>query len=74
MAQLALSWIRQASGKAGMPTIIPISGTTKATNAKVNAEHIDLKEEDVQKFQKILYENGTIGDRGYAEQKRYLEG
>ena len=74
MAQLALSWIRQHSGRDGLPVIIPISGSTKEENVRANAVAVELTEADLKKIDTILEENKVVGDRAYAEQRRYLEG
>lgn len=74
MAQLALSWVRQLSGRKGLPVIIPISGSSKAENVRANAAGVDLTEADLSKIDNILEENKTVGDRAYEEQKKYLEG
>ena len=74
MATFALSWIRQRSGRDGLGTFIPISGSSKAENVRANARNIKLSDEDFATIQKVLDENPTIGDRGYGPQKKFLEG
>ena len=74
MATFALSWIRQLSCRNGLPTLIPISGSSRAENVRVNAQNIVLSEDDFAKIQKALDENKTKGARGYGIQKKYLEG
>ena len=74
MAQLAMSWIRQMSGKNGSPVIIPISGSTKEENVRANAIHVDLTVDDLKKIDKILEENKTVGARAYPGQRQYIEG
>ncbi|KAH6663437.1 NADP-dependent oxidoreductase domain-containing protein, partial [Verticillium dahliae] len=43
-AQLALGWCRALSRRPGMPTIIPIPGTTTAARVKENAKLVDLSD------------------------------
>ena len=74
MATFALSWIRQLSGKNGLPIMIPISGSSKAENVRNNAKSVVLSEKDFAKIQHALRENGTKGARGYGIQMKYLEG
>jgi pyridoxine 4-dehydrogenase len=74
LAQLALSWIRQHSGRDGLPVIIPISGSSKEENVRANAITVELTVANLQKIDTILEENKIVGDRAYADQRRYLEG
>lgn len=74
MATFALSWIRQISGRDGLGTFIPISGSSKAENVRANGQNILLSDQDFASIQKILNENPTKGERGYGAQKQYLQG
>jgi aryl-alcohol dehydrogenase-like predicted oxidoreductase len=74
MATFALSWIRQLSGRDGLGTFIPISGSSRAENVRANGQDIKLSEDDFASIQKILKENPTKGERGYGVQKKYLDG
>ena len=74
MAQLAMSWIRQISGKNDLPVIIPISGSTKEENVRANAVHVELTADDLRKIDEILEENKTVGARAYPGQRQYIEG
>lgn len=74
MATFALSWIRQLSGRDGLGTFIPISGSSKADNVRTNAESIVLSDHDFASIQKVLSDYPTKGERGYGDQKKYLQG
>ena len=74
MATFALSWIRQMSGRDGLGTFIPISGSSKADNVWANGRNIVLSDQDFASIQKIRNENPTKGERGYGAQKKYLRG
>jgi aryl-alcohol dehydrogenase-like predicted oxidoreductase len=74
MATFALSWIRQLSGRDGLGTFIPISGSSKAQNVRANGKNIELSDADFASIEKVLKENVTKGERGYGVQKKYLEG
>ena len=74
MPAFALSWIRQLSGRDGLGDILPICGSSRAENVRINAQHVQLMDEDFKSIQKTLDENKTVGDRAYPEQRKYLEG
>ena len=74
MATFALSWVRQMSGRNGLGTFIPISGSSKAENVRTNAQNIVLSDQDFASIQNILNEYPTKGERGYGDQKKYLQG
>ena len=71
---LALSWVRQLSGRDGWGVFVPISGSTKAENVRSNAQNMELTDEDFNTISELLKNIGTVGERGYGEQKKYLEG
>jgi pyridoxine 4-dehydrogenase len=71
---LALSWVRQFSGRDGWGVFVPISGSTKAENVRSNAQSVELTDEDFSTISELLKNIGTVGERGYGEQKKYLEG
>jgi pyridoxine 4-dehydrogenase len=62
-AQLAINWVRSLSKRAGMPTIIPIPGTTKVERVKENAKIIDLTEDDMASIDTLLAEYPVVGDK-----------
>lgn len=74
LSVLALSWIRQLSGRDGFGVFIPICGSSKAENVRSNSMNVELTEEDFSRIRKILEENRVVGERAYAEQRKYLEG
>lgn len=74
LPQLAISWIRQLSGKNGLPAMIPIAGSSQACNVRDNAFHVDLSERDLSRINRILEENKIVGQRSYGDQIKYIEG
>ena len=74
-AQLALAWVKEYSGKPGMPTIIPIPGATTEARVRENvAETAGLGEEDMAEIGKILEEATVLGDRYPEFLKKHLDG
>ncbi|KAJ4290645.1 hypothetical protein N0V88_006392 [Collariella sp. IMI 366227] len=65
-AQLAISWTRWLSRRPGMPTIIPIPGSTKAGRVAENAVQIELTDEEMDAIDGILARFEVKGAR-YAE-------
>ncbi|KAL2131152.1 hypothetical protein VTI74DRAFT_5463 [Chaetomium olivicolor] len=65
-AQLAISWTRCLSRRPGMPTIIPIPGSTKAERVAENAVHVELTDEEMDAIDEILAKFEVKGAR-YAE-------
>lgn len=62
-AQLALAWIKQLSGKPGMPEIIPIPGATTVKRVEENVQMITLKQPELEEIDKILKSMLVFGDR-----------
>ena len=62
-AQLAIAWTRSLSKKPGMPTVIPIPGTTTEARARENAVEVELTSKDLAAIDDILAEFAVIGDR-----------
>lgn len=74
MSTFALSWIRQLSGRDGWGVFIPICGSSKQENVRANAQNIALTDNDFDRISRVLEENQIVGERSYAEQRKYLEG
>ena len=74
LSVLALSWIRQIGGKGHPGVFIPICGSSKAENVRLNSINIELTQKDLSTISKVLEENKIVGERSYAEQRKYLEG
>lgn len=62
-AQLALSWVRQLSGKPGLPQIIPIPGATTDKRVTENMQQFQLSQAEVEEIDKILESFEVHGDR-----------
>ena len=73
-AQLALAWVRSLSKKKGMPTIIPIPGSTTAERVKENAVEVELTEVDLRDINTTLAECKVAGDRYQAEFMKMADG
>lgn len=65
-AQIALGWILYQSGRAGMPTIIPIPGATTSARIEENMKPVKLSDEDFGSLNEILKTFAPIGGR-YAK-------
>ncbi|KAG7101608.1 Pyridoxal reductase like protein [Verticillium longisporum] len=62
-AQLALGWCRALSRRPGMPTIIPIPGTTTAARVKENAKLVDLSDAEMEEIDATLAKFEVAGGR-----------
>ena len=62
-AQLALAWVKQLSGKKGMPVIIPIPGATTEKRVIENMKDVELNAGDLSEIDAILKKAPVIGDR-----------
>jgi pyridoxine 4-dehydrogenase len=65
-AQIALGWVLHQSGKAGMPTIIPIPGATTSARIEENMKPAKLSDEDFDSLNEILKTFAPVGGR-YAK-------
>lgn len=72
-AQLAISWVRNLSGKPGMPQILPIPGATKAERVIENAQHFALTEEGLKELEQILAGFTVTGTRYPAVYMKWSE-
>ena len=73
-AQLALAWVRSLSKKKGMPTIIPIPGSTTAARVKENAVEVELTEADLTDINTTLANCKVAGDRYQPEFMKLADG
>lgn len=62
-AQLALAWVKQLSGKKGMPVIIPIPGATTEKRVIENMKDVELNADDLSEIDAILKKSPVVGDR-----------
>jgi pyridoxine 4-dehydrogenase len=72
--QIALAWVKSFNGRPGMPTIIPIPGTTQEKRLLENMADIKLTDEDLQRIEDILKTSTVIGDRYPAAVDRFSSG
>ena len=62
-AQLAINWTRALSRRPGMPTIIPIPGSTTVERAEENSRIIDITDEEMAAIDAILAKFKPVGER-----------
>ncbi|KAK4129252.1 Aldo/keto reductase [Parathielavia appendiculata] len=62
-AQLALAWTRCLSRRPGMPTIIPIPGSTNPSRVAENAVEVDLTDAEMEAIDDILAKFEVKGER-----------
>ncbi|KAI1083639.1 putative aldo/keto reductase [Whalleya microplaca] len=65
-AQLAINWTRALSRRPGMPTIIPIPGSTTVARVEENSKLIDLTDEDMAQIDTILANFTPAGGRYHS--------
>lgn len=61
--QIAINWLLSLSKRPGMPTIIPIPGSTNPDRIRENAVIVDLTAEDLSEIDQILASFVPAGDR-----------
>jgi pyridoxine 4-dehydrogenase len=62
-AQLAINWLRCLSKRPGMPTIIPLPGSSKEERVRENAVVVDLTDEEMSAIDGILAKFEIAGGR-----------
>ena len=62
-AQLGLAWVKQCSGKNGLPVIIPIPGATTVERVTENMVDVTLTDGDLNEIDAILKKATVVGDR-----------
>ena len=62
-AQLALAWVKQLSGKKGLPEIIPIPGAVTEKKVVENMQEVRLDETDLEEINRILKSIKIVGGR-----------
>lgn len=63
IAQLAINWTRALSKRPGMPTIIPIPGSTTKNRVDENSKVLDLTDGEMEEIDTILAKFEVAGDR-----------
>ncbi|KAG6294633.1 hypothetical protein E4U45_006313 [Claviceps purpurea] len=61
--QLAIAWVCKHSDSPGLPTIIPIPGTTTVDRVRENARLVQLTEKEFDQVNDIVRQFDTVGDR-----------
>ena len=67
--QVAIAWIRQLSGRNGLPTIIPIPGTTTEQRLSENMKEVSLTDDDMKTLNEMVKKCTVHGDRESAMMK-----
>lgn len=62
-AQVAIAWARSWEKKPGMPTIIPIPGSTTAERATENGKIVTLNAEEIEEIDALRKRNVAVGER-----------
>ncbi|MDI1487506.1 MAG: hypothetical protein OHK93_006776 [Ramalina farinacea] len=62
-AQVAIAWARSWENKPGMPTIIPIPGSTTAERATENGKAVTLSAKEIEEIEDLRKRNTAVGDR-----------
>ena len=62
-AQVAIAWARSWEKKPGMPTIIPIPGSTTAERATENGKAVTLSAKEIEEIEDLRKRNIAVGDR-----------
>ncbi|KAI1377151.1 putative aldo/keto reductase [Hypoxylon crocopeplum] len=62
-AQLAINWTMALSKRPGMPTIIPIPGSTTVARVEENSKQVDLTDDDMTQIDTILASFTPAGGR-----------
>lgn len=70
--QIAINWLVSLSKRPGMPTIIPIPGSSSAERVKENATIIDLTNDDLKEIERLLASFPVTGDRYPAAFMKYV--
>ncbi|KAF5969392.1 aldo keto reductase [Fusarium coicis] len=72
VSQIAINWLLSLSRRPGMPTIVPIPGSTKPGRIRENATIIDLTEEDLSDIDTLLESFTPAGDRYPPQHMKYV--
>ncbi|EWG43798.1 hypothetical protein FVEG_05117 [Fusarium verticillioides 7600] len=72
VSQIAINWLLSLSRRPGMPTIVPIPGSTKPGRIRENATIIDLTEEDLSDIDTLLASFTPAGDRYPPQHMKYV--
>lgn len=70
--QVAIGWLLSLSKRPGMPTIIPIPGSSKPERIRENATVVELTAQDLGEIDRILAGFVPAGDRYPASQMEYV--
>ncbi|KAL6869837.1 hypothetical protein ACO1O0_001168 [Amphichorda felina] len=63
LAQLAIAWVRSISSRPGMPTVIPIPGSTTVSRVRENSTVVELSNAELEEIGNVLEGFETAGAR-----------
>jgi pyridoxine 4-dehydrogenase len=63
VAQLAINWVVAQSRKSGVPTIIPIPGSTTTSRVKENSQVVDITDAELAEIEETLKKLPVSGGR-----------
>jgi pyridoxine 4-dehydrogenase len=72
-AQLAISWVRNLSGKPGIPDVIPIPGAVSAARIEENGKEFSFTAEEEKEIDEILKSITVVGARYPGDTKGFVE-
>ncbi|KAI9815876.1 MAG: Pyridoxine 4-dehydrogenase [Thelocarpon impressellum] len=72
--QVAIAWVKSLSGKTGMPTIIPIPGSTTEKRVLENLKDVTLDESELKEIEDILGKTEVVGGRYGGPQAALTDG
>ena len=73
-AQIAIGWLVTLSKQPGVPTIIPIPGTSNVDRVKENSTVIELTAEEMREIEDILGRTKIVGDRYNSHGMKMVNG
>lgn len=71
--QVSIAWVLSKSGAPGMPTIIPIPGSSSESRAQENSKQVKLSEQEVTELDEIVKQFVPAGTRYPAQAMHELE-
>lgn len=74
VSQVAIGWVAAQSGRKGLPTIIPIPGSTTVSRVIENTTLVRLTEDELAEIDELLKKFVPKGDRYGGQATHHLNG
>ena len=74
IGQLAISWVRQFSGKDGYPAVLPIPGATKVERIVENSKEVNFTKDEIAEIDSILSDFEPVGGRYGGHGASFMDG